>query len=366
MRRDLRRLSCALAVTTWCFPAVASASDRIIPARLAWVRDESAQSCPDALQMEARLRSRLDVDPFTGTPQRLIEAIVRRTEGIFVAHIAVRGIDGALLGTRDLTSASADCGGLANAAVVAMAMSLTIGDEASETDLDSASSAPPDASDSSPRSASDAPSAAPSSAAPTASATSLAPLHLVVDTERPPLAQPPAGPPAIATSVHASANAMFHGGILPLLGAGFGLQVDARIHRYARVGVGLAWLPDQGTYTLAGRFDFGLTAATAGVCIDVLGSSPHTFAFCAAAWLGGIHTVVYDLQPIAPGLVPWFGISNTIRVSFRLVGPLEIQFEGGGILNVTRNHFALSDGAAVFVQSPIGFIGRVGLGVRFR
>ncbi|HZL18602.1 MAG TPA: hypothetical protein VFG23_12745, partial [Polyangia bacterium] len=89
---------------------------------LSWVRGDGAAGCPDAGFIEAQVAARLGDAPFRRPPTQFVEALVTRPAQTLLVAIAMRGADGALLGSRTLTSAADDCRSVANAAALTIAI----------------------------------------------------------------------------------------------------------------------------------------------------------------------------------------------------------------------------------------------------
>ncbi len=121
------RLARIAALAAALCPSLARA-DEPTAARLAWVRGDGAERCPDTTAIAARVVALLQgADPFRGAPTRSIEAAVERDEDGWHARIYDRDAAGALVGARAFDADEPDCEGVAQASALTIALALNHG-----------------------------------------------------------------------------------------------------------------------------------------------------------------------------------------------------------------------------------------------
>lgn len=320
------------------------------PVRFAWVRGDGADRCASQQQIAEQVTARLGKSPFAADASRSIEAIVTGSARRLKARIFVRGKDGALLGSRELTSEAADCASLEAASVLAIALAI-------DPEAAMRPPAPP------PR-----PPPPPPVVRLPATPPPLPALPL-------PPAEPMAAPlPAALAPPVIEREGLGNSGIALRGGAGFGLlpgpapAVSLAAHvgvaRPVQITAEAMWLPE--TRTSDARFGFGLAALSLGACFVPVRAPAVDLAACAAVWGGAIHAVVYDLQPAAPGDYGWAAASATPRLRVRLGGRLHAEVGAHLIVPINRRSFAVRGWAdPVFQQAPVTVLTFAGLGVHF-
>ena len=107
-----------------CGALAAGARAEPSPVRFGWVRGRGADTCPSRREIADQIAERLGRSPFTEGAARSIDAVVTRSEAGWRAEIYVREQDGAPAGARELTSEAPDCGPLASACVLAIALAI--------------------------------------------------------------------------------------------------------------------------------------------------------------------------------------------------------------------------------------------------
>jgi hypothetical protein len=314
---------------------------------LSWVRGDGAAGCPDAGFIQAQVAARLGDDPFQRPPTQFIEALVTRPAQTLLVAIAMRGADGALLGSRTLTSAADDCRSVANAAALTIAILI---------DPDALLRAPP----------------APTSTLPTVAA--------------------PVPPPAAFTSPAASGpagrvaiGAVGTWGLLPRAALGAALSATADLGRWAAVGVTGAFLPERRTAAPSDGFAFGLSTGEADGCFVPFGGGAGGGGraglrgeLCAGLSAGILHAVVTSATPVGPGERWTFAATQLMRLVIPLPLPLPSPFSRAGVLEAgvglaepfPRRAFFVEGQPAgmdtVFTQAALAATGFVGLGLRWR
>jgi hypothetical protein len=118
--RALKRggLVCALIVLV--APPVAARET----ANLVYERGVGADTCPDEAALRVSVATRLGYDPFVAGSAREVRASIRRRRAEFVATVAIRGADGAVLARAPITSTSTDCTEIATS--LALAISIAV------------------------------------------------------------------------------------------------------------------------------------------------------------------------------------------------------------------------------------------------
>jgi len=154
------------------------------------------------------------------------------------------------------------------------------------------------------------------------------------------------------------------GGLLP--GPSPGIALAANVPAYGAVhgSAGVLFLPEQKDPT--GDFAFGLTFAWIGPCFEPLRGSRGALSACAKLDLGAIHSVVYKLDPTAPGDRFWAAGSLSAEGRLRLVGPLVAEAGLELLVPITQEGFSIQEGkktASIYQEWAAGLAGFLGLGV---
>lgn len=306
--------------------------------RLSWVRGKGAEECPSAEQLAASVRQRLGRDPFSVDAPRDIEGSVARIDEVWQARLNVLGPDGAVLGSRDLSTQAPTCSLLADA--VTLAIALTIDPSAPLTMPENTAAAPPPEA---------APAPAPARAEP-------APPPVVV-------APQPRAPVDRASSfgLGGSAKVGVLFGALPRPAPGGELGVDLRLLRRLRVALGLAFFGE--VLTAGDEFALGLTTASLGACFDVVGRPHVGLDLCGELQGGALHVVVYAPDPIAPGERAWLAARLGPRLRWKLAPPVELVLGASAVVPFLRREFHIQQNdEPVFATPGLGFFAGGGLG----
>ena len=302
---------------------------------LSWVRGDGAAGCPDAGFIEAQVAARLGDAPFRRPPTQFVEALVTRPAQTLLVAIAMRGADGALLGSRTLTSAADDCRSVANAAALTIAILI---------DPDALLRAAPPAP---------------------------APKPLAVTTPVPAsAAAPAAGGPAGRVTI----GALGTWGLLPRAALGAALAATVDLGPWAAVGVTGAFLPERRTAAPNDGFAFGLSNGEVDGCFVPLGRGRVGLRgeLCAGLSAGILHAVVYTSTPLAPGERWSFAATQLMRLvmplPFSRAGVVEI---GAGLAEPFPRRAFFVEGQpsgmdTVFTQPALAATGFLGLGLRWR
>ncbi|HKY36842.1 MAG TPA: hypothetical protein VJN18_12930 [Polyangiaceae bacterium] len=293
-----------------------------------WVRLPGAETCAAAEEIAGAVRARLGRDPFATQAERHIEGWVERSEDRWLAHLNVTGLDGALIGARQLESAEATCATLVDA--VTLAVVLTIDPQAS---LDAQPPGPPKT----------AAGAGPDPAPAALAATPPAPTPVLpaqTATAREPSPQPP-GVREPALSMTAAVRALAVSGVLPRARAGAEAGAELELSRHVGIAAAVGFLPSVRTDDK--RFAFGLIEASLGPCVTLVGETRTRLGLCAEAQLGAIQALTYDVDvdPLPPSNHFWFAVRAGTRLNQRLVGPLGFELGVQALVPVIRHEFTL-------------------------
>lgn len=302
--------------------------------RYAWVRDEGAERCPDGPTIAREVARRLGRDPFvtvSGAPS--IEAMVRRDGASWVARIVVRDADGALVGTREFTSASPECTAIASAVTLGVALSI---------DPEAALRPPP----------------------PTPAPTTV-PVEVV------PARAAAAAPPAWWRRAGASVGVAVAPTdlLLPGTAVGVSLGAEGAPLPWLRLGGGARFFPERATAD--GGFAFGLTTAWVRACGEPWRGARAAMGFCLAAEVGALQAVVRQGLPSQAGQQAWGAATVSARLRVHLAGPVAAELDLGGLVPFVRHRFHLGatgggPGNTVFQESPVALVGIAGLALQFR
>jgi len=314
--------------------------------RLIWIRGVHADTCPGQLEVERQVRWRLGRDPFQLDAPRMIEAKVSLVDATWHAEIIVRDNTGALLGQRMLDVKADNCGQVVDAVGLAVALAI-------DPNVSFESRVP------------SLPSAAPPSRNGTAGTRAQPPVGAAAMA---PLAQPKpehAAPTQDAEhdksryEYELTLRGLIAAGLLPGVAPGMGVA-GAFGANGLRLTLGLSFLPET---KLDDGFSFGLTAASAGFCADVIRTGLISASLCGELIAGAMHAVVYRLEPLRPGDYAFAALGVGPKVGLHVSSPFFIE---GGVVaafDFLRPKFAIHNGGTVFESSLLGGIGYIGVGV---
>ncbi len=267
------------------------------------LREEGAESCPDAVRIRATVMQHLS--RATNVEEGAIEIrMASATDGTFEATVRLRSASGRSLGVRQF--AESTCERLSK--VVALSIALHL-----DPDAVAAQPAVPKKASSLPR-----PQAREAKTSARSMALSLGPI------------------------------ASF--GLLPEAAIGARLGADFAIIKPLNLRTGALLLTENRTQD--DRFLFGLTAFDAGLCLTIIGGDRGSLRGCASALVGEIHAVVLTLQPTEAGGRLWIGANAEVSGNVRIVGPLGIEGTIGTTVPILRHPFLIrGDATPVFQQS---------------
>jgi hypothetical protein len=92
--------------------------------RLVYVRETGAESCPDEPEVRRSVAARLGYDPFVDGPGRVVRVVLSLAARRLRASIEITDESGDLLGTNQLSPRVRDCGTLASAIELAIALAI--------------------------------------------------------------------------------------------------------------------------------------------------------------------------------------------------------------------------------------------------
>ena len=313
-----------LAVAAAALALSARAAGDPVPAavRLAWVRGEGADACPDGAWLRAEVIRRLRRDPFADDGPRSLEAVVERTAAGWRATLRVRDRDGALLGERALTRDAAACDAIADASALAVALAVD-----------------PDA---------------------------------VVDEPSPPApAVPPPPPPRAPRAPGASGGATLalgalggvSAGITPSAAPTFGLvgavELSPRWSARLRLDAATAQPSADGVAAI------GFTRATATACVAPWRSRSVAVGVCAGVAGAVVHAAVRGARALDAGDRPWLGATATAGVRWSPAAWWYVGVEAEAAVALARTSFRWGpDEREIATQGLASGGGSVSLGLR--
>ncbi|MFO0625564.1 MAG: hypothetical protein U0325_08090 [Polyangiales bacterium] len=324
----------AAALAFAALAAVTPAAADPVPAsvRLAWVRGDAAETCPDGAWMRREVTRRLRRDPFDEAGPRSIEGVVERTEHAWRAVLRVRDRAGQRLGERTLTHEDPSCGPIADAAALAIALAVD-----------------PDATVDDP-----APPAPPASPPP--------PPTPPTTTPPPPCPTPPAPAPPrplLALGLAAGVNAGISPVPTPTVGLAGAVELSPRWSLRARLEFAPAQPAADPSYV------FGFTRGTLTACGAVWRSARVELAVCAGVAAAAVHAAVRDARALAAGDHPWVAAVTALSVRWSPSGRWFVGAEGEVTGALLRNTFRLRpDAAEVTAQPFVGGGATVVVGLR--
>lgn len=337
----------AAALVAAARPARASSGEQT--ASLSWVRLAGAEACVGARALAQAVEARLGRAALVSAARAEL-TIEGRVEpagsGGWRAVLAVADADGALLGTREIATASPRCGAMDDELALAIALMV---DPSAKL---SPGAPPPLAAPAPPP----APSPAPAPAPPPA-----------VIVQRVLVPVPPAAPaPPAPWRVEVGAGPLLGLGLLPSLGVAATVRARLTPPRFWSFEVGgVVWLPDEAASgASATRFSWGEGFVSA--CPVALGSATRLSA-CAGVRLGALRVsgVGFGVDRTDERLTA--GGALDVRLTRRLVGPLTAGGGLGLIVPIVRDTFYYTDARGqtreVFQMAPLAGTADVLLGV---
>ncbi len=96
----------------------------VAPHRLDSRRESGAEGCPDEQAVQRAVAERLGSSPFSSDASRTVSLRWRFSSGVYTSEVTVTNEAGATVGSKKLTSSSADCSELASSTALALALIL--------------------------------------------------------------------------------------------------------------------------------------------------------------------------------------------------------------------------------------------------
>lgn len=328
-----RGVALALLASVSTLTASSKAEPSPPPARgvhLSWTRSPTALSCPDAGRVQADVVRRLGRSPFVEPSRVFIEATITNEAGTWRAELEMRDEAGVSLGSREVESDSHQCGSLASAAGLAIALMI---------DPDALLERP-------------TPTAAPRPA----------PV---------PVAAPAAPTPAPPTPPRAEllASAIAASRVLPKPAIGARLAGDVRLLGRFEATLSLAFLPERRAQQNGEEVSFGLLWGALGPCYRLVDSSRVKLAACATFAFGALQSVVFEPGRTRTSQLPWAAATAGLRVGVSPTHPLVLE---GGVDLLTplyrRDYLvehAPGDNVLVFSDPSVAGMGFIGVGVQY-
>ncbi|WP_437981170.1 hypothetical protein [Sorangium sp. So ce117] len=329
-------------------PARASSGEQ--SASLSWVRLAGAEACVGARALAQAVEARLGRAALVSAARAEL-TIEGRIEpggtGGWRAVIAVADAGGAVLGTREIATASPRCSAIDDELALAIALMI---DPSAKL---SPGAPPPLAAPAPPP----APSPAPSPPAP----------QVIVQRVLVPV-PPPAPPPPAPWRVEVGAGPLFGLGLLPSPGIAAALRARLTPPRSWSFEVGGAiWLPNEATTGASStRFSWGEGFVSA--CPVSLGGETRLSA-CAGVRLGALQVggLGFGVDRADERLTA--GGALDVRLTRQLAGPLTVGGGLGLIVPIVRDTFYYIDAQGrdreVFRMAPLAGVADVVLGVDF-
>ncbi|MGK4000857.1 hypothetical protein [Sorangium sp. So ce1024] len=347
----------AAALLAGARPARASSGEQT--ASLSWVRLGGAEACIAARALAQAVEARLGRAALVSAARAEL-TIEGRIEpggsGGWRAVLAVVDADGAVLGTREIATASPRCRAIDDELALAIALMI---DPSAKL---SPGAPPPPAAPASP--------AAPTSlAAPTSPATPARPAasapQVIVQRVLIPASPPAPSPP---WRVEIGAGPLFGLGLLPSPGVAAALRARLTPPRFWSFEVGGAvWLPDE-TTTGAASTRFTLGEGFVSACPVSLGSETR-LAACVGVRLGALRAGGLGFRVDRSDERLTAGGTLDARLTRRLVGPLTVGGGLGLIVPFVRDTFYYTDAQGqdreIFRMAPLAGTADVLIGVEF-
>ncbi len=309
---------------------------------LHWTMAEGTDSCPGEGAVAAEIATRLGRNPFTHGTEETLHVALSGAPGDWRATLAVHQGDGTVDWSQPLESDDASCYTMADALVLAIVLMIEPAALVAPPELPSE---PPVSTPSvSNRSEEESPGEA---------------------TEEPPA---PTEESPSSYPLHGRVGASVSGGLLPRTTAAVRLEVGGPIR--AILASVFQWRLTMRFYpqvrTADEDFAFGISTLGLGLCAESRVLERLSLGGCATPSIGVIHGVVYRPEPTFPGDRFWVGLSTVGVASVRVVGPLWVRLEVGGMWSLYRQRFTVRNRTdPAFEQAFAGLDASLSLALRF-
>jgi hypothetical protein len=324
--------------------AARSAPAEPLTFRLSWVRGVGAEDCPNAEQLTSAVEARLGRDAFSEPASRHIEGSVVRAGEAWRVQLRVIGTDNAVLGSRELEANGLDCSSIADAASLAVA--LTIDPQALAQRPERPSVVPP----------------APPPPEPSPAFPQPAPRELDFSSSSEPGRVPEPSSPPLSPAGEVVPRGLFAVGILPDAGPGMELGTELRVGRWVGFSLSMAYLSEE--RTTADEFGLSLAAGSLGLCFRVLDRPGALLKVCGELMAGALQVVVYHPIPTRPGEHLWLAPRLGPRFAYRLRGWLSLEASALAVVPLLRERFSITGvETPVFQTAPLSLLAGLGLRV---
>jgi hypothetical protein len=306
------------------------------PVRLSLERSPGAESCPGDAELGRRVAARIGRDPFSEQATRSVEVRIQRAERHWRAEIRLLDAERRAIATREpLDSTAADCSALADAVVLAVA--LTIDPDAA---LDAPSTTPP-------------PLPAPPIPCP----------EVRCPTPRcAPCVAPAPAPEPEPEPVRAGLRAVGALGVLPAPALGVSLAAEVEATSGFSIGVAVLYMPE--VKTDDGELAFGLTAFEPFGCARLIETRSAELSGCAGLQLGSLHAVAHGLRPLEPGDYPWLAATLGPRGTLAPTRGLRLELGAVAAAPLIAHDFVVRGRpGSAHEPATIGLFGFIGFGV---
>jgi hypothetical protein len=268
-------------------------------------RAEGAEDCPDSAALLAKVQS---IRGSSAAGWRPYTVRFSRTASLYAAAIQVAGAAGQ---ERKLTSTEADCGALAQATAVTLAL------------LFDAAAPPP---------------AAPPSA-----------IAAPAPTRSPPAEPTPASsrPWQLSLSLGAALLLGVVRPVAPLLDAEAGLTTP----RW-RFGLGALWVPRQTLDLPPGSVTETLWSAAARSCYAPLLFGAVRLEICAGVWAGAVHAAAHDFTSNEAHTRPFVALPAALSAAW-LGDYVGVELNAGLLVPLTRNEFTIDGLHEAYQPAPL-------------
>jgi hypothetical protein len=300
-------------------------------ARLAWVRADGAERCPDASVLRRSLAARLGRDAIADDAPFSFEVVASREapSAPWSASVFVRDASGSLLAERRLTAPTDDCAALTDA--VALALAVTLDD------------APPDAPVAPPVVAPPPPSPAP-----------------------PPAPPPPARAP-VARRWRFAARAL--GGIAVAIAAApspvVGVRVELTPPRGPRLYAGASWITSSTSAFAPGEVGVSIAGASLGLCPLVARTGSLDLALCAGVFAGTLTAEGRGFVTNRAETLPYVALEAAPTARWNLSRHLDLSATLEALVPLIRDRLVVDGVGEAFQPAAIGLRGTIGVGLHF-
>ena len=315
----------ALALALLSAPAVASADPP--RARLAWVRGDGAEGCPDTDALRTALSARAGRDVVGEGAALSLEAVVSRAapDAPWEARVFVRDGAGALLAERRLRMGGS-CAELVEAVALALAVAV---DDAPVVDAPPPPPPPP-----------------PSSAPPV-------------------VAAPPRVAPPRRWRFAARVQGGVAVGVVSNVSAVVGLRVEVRPPGWPRLYAGASWVAGAERASSPGAVSTSVAGGALGVCPLAARAGDFDLSLCAGAFAGTLTAEGSGFSFNRSVVRPYLALEASAHARWNLSRRVDLSVAAEVLVPLVRDTAAVEGVGAVFEAPAAGLRGVAGLGFHF-